>query len=195
MWSRLLNLKMFSLSAILQVAWPLIGNYSCDITMPSCARASNQGWRYFLFTMGALMLALWAIQFFAFSLYESPKYLMGKEMDEHAVEVVHRIAQYNRKTSSLSLENLQSIDKEYHKKESSDGKRKIYGSTSRTLSIYLFLTGIMSSRCLLHASLQFQQHFLLYYGVSISKFRNNDLMLSCISIHRARLSAVRKDLT
>ena len=186
---------MFSLSAILQVAWPLIGNYSCDITMPSCARASNQGWRYFLFTMGALMLALWAIRFFAFSLYESPKYLMGKEMDEHAVEVVHRIAQYNRKTSSLSLENLQSIDKEYDKKESSDGKRKIYGSTSRTLSIYLFLTGIMSSRCLLHASLQFQQHFLLYYGVSISKFRNNDLMLSCISIHRARLSAVRKDLT
>jgi len=101
--------------------------------------------------MGALMLALWAIRFFAFSLYESPKYLMGKEMDEYAVEVVHRIAQYNRKTSSLSFENLQSTDKEYHKKE-----REKYTVQPVELS----------------------DGFLLYYGVSISKFRDNDLMLS-----------------
>ncbi|KAJ7458054.1 MFS general substrate transporter [Mycena galericulata] len=86
------------------VAWPLIGNFSC--TPPSCSRASNQGWRYFLFAMGGLMIFLWAIRFFVFKLYESPKYLMGTGRDEEAVAVVHTVAAYNGKTSSLTLEDL-----------------------------------------------------------------------------------------
>ncbi|KAJ7662191.1 MFS general substrate transporter [Mycena polygramma] len=91
------------------VAWPLIGNYSC--TPPSCPRASNQGWRYFLYAMGGLMMFLWAIRFFVFKLYESSKYLMGTGRDEEAVEVVHKVAAYNGKTSNLTLEDLRSQDK------------------------------------------------------------------------------------
>ena len=124
-------------SGISQVAWPLIGKYSCDITTSSCAGASNRGWRYFLFTMGALMLVLWAVRFFAFRLYESPKYLMGKGKDEHAVKVIHRIARYNGKISSLSLEDLQSVDKEFDGKAGSNGKRKVFDSTSQTLRRHL----------------------------------------------------------
>ncbi|KAF9458766.1 MFS general substrate transporter [Collybia nuda] len=89
------------------VAWPLIGNYSCEITKPpNCSRSENQGWRYFLFTMGGLMLLLWGIRFFLFKLYESPKYLMGRGRDEQAVEVVHKVAAYNGTTSNLTLEHL-----------------------------------------------------------------------------------------
>jgi hypothetical protein len=62
------------MNCLKQVAWPLIGNFSC--TPPSCLRASNQGWRYFLFAMGGLMMLLWAVRFFVFKLYESPKHLM-----------------------------------------------------------------------------------------------------------------------
>ncbi|KAL0577361.1 hypothetical protein V5O48_004613 [Marasmius crinis-equi] len=93
------------------VAWPLIGNYSCSTPTPPalCTRDSNQGWRYFLYTMGGLMMILWAIRFFLFKLYESPKYLMGKGQEEKAVEVVHQVATYNGKTSHLSLENLTTI--------------------------------------------------------------------------------------
>ena len=54
------------------------------------------------------MLLLWAIRFFVFQLYESPKYLMGRGRDEQAVDVVHKLAEYNGKTSSLTLEQLAS---------------------------------------------------------------------------------------
>ncbi|KAJ6624260.1 major facilitator superfamily domain-containing protein [Mycena sp. CBHHK59/15] len=86
------------------VAWPLIGNFSCE--PPSCARASNQGWRCFLFAMGGLMLFLWAFRFFVFTLYESPKYLMGAGRDDEAVQIVHRVEEYNGTTSDLTMEQL-----------------------------------------------------------------------------------------
>ncbi|KAF9445454.1 MFS general substrate transporter [Macrolepiota fuliginosa MF-IS2] len=118
------------------VAWPLIGKYSCKITNPpSCTRASNQGWRYFLFTMGGLMLVPWAIRFFAFNLYESPKYLMGKGKDEQAVETVHKVAEYNRKESSLSIEDLRRVEKENNVKTS--GNKVDHASAANVLHRYL----------------------------------------------------------
>jgi hypothetical protein len=65
------------------------------------------GWRYFIFTMGGLMLFLWGIRFFVFKLQESPKYLMGRGRDEEAVDNVHRIARYNGKESNLTVADLQ----------------------------------------------------------------------------------------
>ncbi|KDR66281.1 hypothetical protein GALMADRAFT_232637 [Galerina marginata CBS 339.88] len=90
------------------IAWPLIGNFTCQTTKTNtaCPRSSNLGWRYFLFAMGGLMLVLWAIRFFVFTLYESPKYLMGKGRDEDAVEVIQRVAAHNGVTSTLSAEDL-----------------------------------------------------------------------------------------
>lgn len=56
--------------------------------------------------MGGLMLLLWVLRFFVFHLYESPKYLMGRGRDAEAVEVVQRVARYNGRTCSLTLEML-----------------------------------------------------------------------------------------
>ena len=56
------------------------------------------------------MMILWAIRFFVFTLYESPKYLMGKGRDQDAVDVVHKVAQYNGVNSSLRVEELKNID-------------------------------------------------------------------------------------
>ena len=94
-----------------QIAWPLIANYSCPQTAKVCPRSQNMGWRYFLFTMGGIMMALWVIRFFVFHLYESPKYLMGRGRDEEAVRVVYKVAAYNGTTSSLTLEQLQNAGK------------------------------------------------------------------------------------
>ena len=63
------------------------------------------GWRYYCFTTGALVLFLWAVRF-TMPLLESPRYLVGKGKDEEAVRVVHELARYNGKTSSLTLEHL-----------------------------------------------------------------------------------------
>ncbi|KAG8900853.1 hypothetical protein FRB99_005730 [Tulasnella sp. 403] len=74
-----------------------------------CLKHDNMGWRYFLIIGGVFMFFLWGIRFFVFKLYESPKYLMGKGRDAEAVEVVHRVAEYNGKTSTLSVEDLKKI--------------------------------------------------------------------------------------
>lgn len=60
--------------------------------------------------MGVLMLVLWAIRFFVFTLYESPKYLMGRGRDADAVEVVHKVAKFNGKPCTLTLEDLSRFD-------------------------------------------------------------------------------------
>ncbi|KAK7049413.1 hypothetical protein VNI00_006014 [Paramarasmius palmivorus] len=91
------------------VAWPLIGNFSCPQDASPCPKESNMGWRYFLYTMGGLMMLLWAIRFFLFKLYESPKYLMGRGLDAEAVDVIHKVAAYNGNTSTLTVEELEGL--------------------------------------------------------------------------------------
>ncbi|THH02636.1 hypothetical protein EW145_g6719 [Phellinidium pouzarii] len=95
------------------IAWPLIANFSCPIstTSTACPRASNQGWRYFLFAMGGLMFVLWALRFFLFPLYESPKFLMGRGRDADAVAVVHRVAAFNGRASPLTVECLTAAER------------------------------------------------------------------------------------
>ncbi|KAI0769081.1 sugar transporter [Trametes elegans] len=91
------------------VAWPLIADFSCA-SSADCPRASNQGWRYFLYTMGGLMTLFFALRFFVFDMYESPKFLMGRGRDADAVAVVRRVARYNGRASSLTLEMLQDAE-------------------------------------------------------------------------------------
>jgi hypothetical protein len=63
--------------------------------------------------MGGFMLVLFVIRFFVFHLYESPKFLMGRGRDAEAVEVVHKVAQYNGTTSSLTLDMLRGVEKNH----------------------------------------------------------------------------------
>ena len=57
------------------------------------------------------MLFLSFLRFAVFRLYESPKYLMGRGRDAEAVEVVHKVAEYNGKTSSLTLQMLKDVER------------------------------------------------------------------------------------
>ena len=52
------------------------------------------------------MILLWFVRFFVFSLYESPKYLMGRGLDAEAIEVLNKIATFNGGTNRLTLEQL-----------------------------------------------------------------------------------------
>lgn len=78
------------------------------------------------------MILLWAIRFFVFKLYESPKYLMGSGRDEEAVAVVHKVAAYNGKTSNLTVEHLKS-------QESAGGRQvdtSVGAAVQRKLSVF-----------------------------------------------------------
>ena len=88
------------------IAWPLLGYHTCGEKETNCTKSKNFGWRYFMIAMGLIALAMFALRFIAFTLYESPKYLMGKGREEEAVAVVHKIAAKNRKTSTLMVDQL-----------------------------------------------------------------------------------------
>ncbi|CAA7262739.1 unnamed protein product [Cyclocybe aegerita] len=60
--------------------------------------------------MGGLVLVLWGIRFFAFTLHESPKFLVGRGRDKEAVEVVHRVAEFNGTVSTLTVDDLRAFD-------------------------------------------------------------------------------------
>jgi hypothetical protein len=50
------------------------------------------------------------LRFACFTIYESPKFLMGKGDDAGAVAIVHEVARRNGKTSTLSLDDLQACN-------------------------------------------------------------------------------------
>ncbi|CAF9935636.1 MAG: hypothetical protein HETSPECPRED_009853 [Heterodermia speciosa] len=89
------------------IAWPLLGYHTCDPEATSCSRRQNFGWRWFMICMGMLAMIMFFLRFVAFTIFESPKYLMGRGKDEEAVRVVHEVARRNGKTSNLSLADLQ----------------------------------------------------------------------------------------
>ncbi|KAG8862220.1 hypothetical protein FRB96_001799 [Tulasnella sp. 330] len=93
------------------IAWAILPNNSCSVSVTDCHRSQNMGWRYYVIIMGVLMIVMWAIRFFVFKLYESPKYLMGRGRDAEAVEVVHKVAAFNGTTSSLTLKDLTRFDR------------------------------------------------------------------------------------
>ncbi|MCJ1474193.1 hypothetical protein MMC13_002851 [Lambiella insularis] len=94
------------------IAWPLLGYHTCQEKQAICTRSENFGWRYFMIVMGCTAMLMFLIRFLCFSIYESPKYLMGRGRDEDAVKVVHEVARRNGKTSSLTLADLQAFDRE-----------------------------------------------------------------------------------
>lgn len=63
-----------------------------------------------MITMGGITLLMWGLRFFAFTIFESPKYLMGKGRDEEAVRIVHEVARRNKKTTSLTVEDLKACE-------------------------------------------------------------------------------------
>lgn len=68
------------------------------------------GWRYLLFAMGGLTLAMFVLRFFVFTMYESPKFLMGRGDDAGAARVVGEIARCNGVESSFALDHLKQLD-------------------------------------------------------------------------------------
>ncbi|CAJ2500740.1 Uu.00g035930.m01.CDS01 [Anthostomella pinea] len=110
------------------VAWPLLGGMTCQQTDDVCTRSKNMGWRYFMITMGGLTLIMFAVRFLCFTIFESPKYLMGKGLDEEAVRIVHEVARRNKKTSSLTIDDLRACEPEGYEQRASASravKRKL----------------------------------------------------------------------
>ncbi|TRX97531.1 hypothetical protein FHL15_001809 [Xylaria flabelliformis] len=79
---------------------------------PCCSRESNMGWRYFLYTLGAITLFVLFLRSAVFRLKESPKYLICKGRDAEAVAVVQHISKKNGIPCNLTLEHLKQLTSE-----------------------------------------------------------------------------------
>lgn len=76
---------------------------------PCCTKAKNMGWRYLLITQGAMCLAIFVLRFVFFRFQESPKFLIYRGQDRKAIEVLHYIARFNDRDSSITTELFESL--------------------------------------------------------------------------------------
>ncbi|KAJ3510191.1 hypothetical protein NLJ89_g4821 [Agrocybe chaxingu] len=104
--------------------------------------------------MGGLILVLWAIRFFGFPVYESPKYLLGRGRGKEAVEVVHKVAKFNGKTLKLTAEDLRVL--EY-------GGMKAGTTPARSTVMLIVIWGLMGLASILYLS--FVPYYLSTRGV------------------------------
>jgi len=127
-------------------------------------------------------MVFWAIRFFGFRLLESPKYLMGKGRDADAVDVIHKIAKRNGRTSTLTLDSLQSFDKFDTKEEPRHVEEKNAASKFSIRSFYneymqpLFATPKVawstSLLLLIWGEMKLMYHFLTTFLILCSSGRH-----------------------
>lgn len=101
------------------IAYAFIPRYSCGggageldpSAQAACTRAANSGWRYAIYTIGAITLFIFFIRFFVFNFRESPAYLINKGHEEEALRVLYSIAKLNKAPQpQLTLEDFKLID-------------------------------------------------------------------------------------
>ncbi|EJD05146.1 MFS general substrate transporter [Fomitiporia mediterranea MF3/22] len=135
------------------VAWPLIANFSCT-PGSVCVDSDNRGWRYLLFTLGALMLLFWALRALVFTLHESPRYLVARGEDEKAVKVLQAVARANGVQCSLTVEKLRragavtgSSQLNFTDFNEKNEKRGVSGAAKRsTKETWVHLKGLFATR-------------------------------------------------
>ena len=69
----------------------------------------EDGWRYFIRSIGVVTFAMFAIRFFFFRLFESPKFLLSQGRQAEAVAVVHGMAYRNGKKTWITEEILDAV--------------------------------------------------------------------------------------
>lgn len=71
------------------------------------------GWRYTLICLGAICLTIFFLRFVVFRFQESPKFLLYRGSDDRAVEVLQKIAKFNGRESSITLEIFEALTNEH----------------------------------------------------------------------------------
>jgi len=128
------------------ICYALIPKYSCGTledgsSLPSCnnvpdgtaccTKATNMGWRYVLFTLGTITLTAFFLRFVVFRFHESPKFLLYRGHDEKAVRVLHKIAEFNGRESSISVDVFNALNDRDVSVRGSKGETPILGAGAK----------------------------------------------------------------
>ena len=106
-----------------------------DPGQPCCDKASNMGWRYLMFTLGAICLLVFFLRFVVFHFQESPKYLLYRGKDDKAVQVLHNIAKINGRQSTVTMAVFAALTDEDASVSSSETGKAILGAGSKQLEL------------------------------------------------------------
>ncbi|KAF5987305.1 synaptic vesicle transporter SV2 [Fusarium coicis] len=89
------------------IAWGFMvpERWNC-VDVETCTRGNNMGWRYVMFTGGALVFFLSLLRVTVIRLRETPKYLLGVGKDEEVIETFQYLANKYNRTCSLTLQDL-----------------------------------------------------------------------------------------
>jgi len=78
---------------------------------PCCTVSSNMGWRYEAIILGGITLLVFFLRYFVFHFYESPKFLLSQGKEQEAIDVLHKIAKFNRAPAPvLTVEMFREMD-------------------------------------------------------------------------------------
>lgn len=90
------------------IAWGFMvpDKWNCS-DVETCTWDNNWGWRYVLFTGGAIVFVLSLLRITVIKLRETPKYLLGMGEDAKVVETLQWLAVTYNKPCSLTLEKLE----------------------------------------------------------------------------------------
>lgn len=87
---------------------------ACTAVAPGeacCSVESNMGWRYNVIVLGCVTLFIFFLRFFVFRFHESPKFLLARGREAAAIEVLHKIAKFNRAPPpTLTLDMFAAVD-------------------------------------------------------------------------------------
>ena len=90
------------------------------------------GWRYTLFTLGGITLFVFVMRFVVFRFQESPKFLLYRNKDEKAIQVLHKIAAFNGRESHVTMDMFRALDEQDGgKREELTMKQKVFREFKR----------------------------------------------------------------
>ena len=128
------------------IAYGFIPKYSCGngadgkqllpcsqvpVGQPCCTKASNMGWRYTLFTLGAITLFIFVMRVVVFRFQESPKFLLYRGKDEKAVVALEKIARFNGRQSTITIDMLNALTEEEFSQQPGTNDVPVLGTGSR----------------------------------------------------------------
>ncbi|GAB7338990.1 hypothetical protein MBLNU457_5659t1 [Dothideomycetes sp. NU457] len=89
---------------------------SCNLVpagQPCCGKADNMGWRYLMFTVGAITLGIFLLRTVIFRFKESPKFLVYRGRDDKALAVLQHIARFNGRECTLNEDTFENLTNEH----------------------------------------------------------------------------------
>lgn len=121
------------------IAWGFLvpDKWNCSTAddAPPCTKDANWGWRYVMFTSGALVLVMSCLRITVVRLKETPKYHLTVGDDAKVVETLHAIAQKYNRPCSLTLNQLEAC-----------GTVRTAQKANKIGGILLHLRGLFSSK-------------------------------------------------